>query len=233
MVYKFQNVATFHGTRDRDIINQTTNEISGLCRQGSISKVLKKPDLRWNSHSPTPSAWGQTGGTPNLIDCSQLFLLKSQQRCELCYSAAIRSTLRTSLTPASPKESIWTTSIASASNSCLKIMRLCACSPVAMSIPCGLSAFCIAAWSRISSGGWSSRLFSEPWQKEVIDLCPPFDIFSHKLTMVFWPLTLWHNRLPAAHPIPGLHQSLGPPQSGLHSFPIIVTVAIKRLHSRR
>ena len=152
MVHIFQHV-TFHGTGDRDVINQATSDMSGLSKQRS---GFKKPYLRWitYSHSPTPPAWGQTG-TPNLIDLQLAF---SQQRVNLCYLAAISSTLRTSLTPASLQESTWTTSIASACKSCLKIMRLCACSPVATPIPCGLSAFRIAAWPRMSSGAVGSSM---------------------------------------------------------------------------
>ena len=62
------------------------------------------------SHRPTPPACGHTG-TPNLAASSRI--------------------ARFSLMPPTRQASIWTTSIASACSSCLKITRFCTCSPVA------------------------------------------------------------------------------------------------------
>ena len=72
----------------------------------------------------------------------------------------MRSTLSTSLTPARRHESIWQTSIAFAWKSCLNTIRLCACSPVATSIPCGFSARRMVASPspRISSGAVGSSM---------------------------------------------------------------------------
>lgn len=74
------------------------------------------------------------------------------------YLAAMRRTLRTSLTPARRQESIWQTSMAPACKSCLKTMRLWACSPVATPMPCGFNALRITAWPRMSSGAVGSSI---------------------------------------------------------------------------
>ena len=123
VVSKLKNVY-FHRARHHDVVDQAS-----WCQPTQLPtghRTGRGTNLKWMtcSHKPTPPEWGHTG-TPNF--------------------AAINKTARTSLTPARRTESIWQTSMASAWKSCLKTILLCACSPVATPIPCGLRAFRMVA----------------------------------------------------------------------------------------
>lgn len=121
---------SFYGSINIDIIDNTKS-MSAFENCNNI--VNKSAHFKWSaySHSLTPPAWGHTG------------ILKFLD---------ISKTLRISVTSASLHKLIWHTLTAPTWRSCLKIIWLCAYSPVATPVPWGARAFGITTCPRILPG---------------------------------------------------------------------------------